>query len=106
MIADRPKCVACGSEAPETRTEYTLISAQYGWRVIRNRRAPGTTSIEWYCPACWKRRKTATSSPEPSSTPRPLTVAQSRARRAAEEAKKLFDRAGAVLSKLRDKKTS
>jgi hypothetical protein len=50
-------CVDCGKNAPETDTNYTLISPQYGWRLSRKKHADGTYEIEWRCRECWRARK-------------------------------------------------
>jgi DNA-directed RNA polymerase subunit RPC12/RpoP len=56
-VADSQTCVTCGKQAPETETNYTLISAQFGWRLTRYKRADGTLVLEWRCPNCWKEFK-------------------------------------------------
>ena len=43
--------------SPETETNYTLISSQFGWRLTRSRLPDGSFNIEWRCPACWKEHK-------------------------------------------------
>jgi hypothetical protein len=60
-------CCDCRTRAPETDTNYTLISSRYGWRLSRNVAADGTFSVEWRCPRCWERHK---QTKLPSSTPR------------------------------------
>ncbi len=50
-------CVDCSKRSPETDTNYTLISAQHGWRLHRVRRADGSFDMEWRCPDCWRRFK-------------------------------------------------
>lgn len=52
----RPTCVDCKVEAPETNTDYTLISAE-GWRLARRLLSDGTVSFEWRCAACWAKHK-------------------------------------------------
>ncbi len=47
-------CVGCAKSAPETDTNYTLISAQFGWRLTRVKRPDGTVTLEWRCPNCWR----------------------------------------------------
>jgi hypothetical protein len=47
-------CVGCGILAPETETNYTLISAQFGWRLARTVGPNGTILLEWRCPNCWR----------------------------------------------------
>jgi hypothetical protein len=51
------KCIDCELEAPETSTDYTLISTQFGWRLQRRVLPAGTVVLEWRCPECWKRFK-------------------------------------------------
>lgn len=58
-MADAQTCVACGKQAPETETNYTLISAQFGWRLTRYKRDDGTLVLEWRCPNCWREFKRA-----------------------------------------------
>jgi hypothetical protein len=55
---DRPTCVTCGADAPETKTNYTLISRS-GWRLSRRTIRGGAVVAEWRCPACWKKHKPA-----------------------------------------------
>lgn len=65
-MADAQTCVTCGKQAPETETNYTLISAQFGWRLTRYKRPDGTLVLEWRCPNCWrefKRTRTAATGP-------------------------------------------
>jgi CheY-like chemotaxis protein len=58
---ERKTCVGCGAEAPETRTDFTLISARHGWRLVRRTSTGGDLVIEWRCPACWRQFKVASS---------------------------------------------
>jgi hypothetical protein len=46
-------CVGCRTNAPDTDTTYTLMSAAFGWRLSK-REGYG---VEWRCPACWKKFK-------------------------------------------------
>jgi len=65
-------CVGCGKKAPETETNYTLISAQFGWRLTRNKRGDGSLVLEWRCPNCWrdfKRAKPGAAAASPSAPP-------------------------------------
>jgi hypothetical protein len=50
----RQHCVDCGVLSPETETNYTLISARYGWRLTRKVDATGRSQMEWRCPRCWE----------------------------------------------------
>lgn len=50
----RHHCVDCGIASPETETNYTLISARYGWRLTRKIDASGCIQMEWRCPRCWE----------------------------------------------------
>jgi hypothetical protein len=52
-MASRQVCVDCGRQAPETETDYTLISARFGWRLRREKTLDGTIILEWRCPDCW-----------------------------------------------------
>ena len=52
-MRERQTCVGCRKQSPETDTEYTLISAQFGWRLTRKRGAGDSYAIEWRCPTCW-----------------------------------------------------
>jgi len=69
-VADAQTCVTCGKQAPETETNYTLISAQFGWRLTRYKRADGSLVLEWRCPNCWrefKRSRSGSSAGSPGS---------------------------------------
>jgi hypothetical protein len=73
VMRDRQTCVGCGKKSPETETNYTLISAQFGWRLTRYKSADGSLVIEWRCPSCWREYKRARqpSVPELSRPPTP-----------------------------------
>jgi hypothetical protein len=58
-MVERPTCVDCGASAPNTDTNYTLISATFGWRLSRRVLADGTRAVEWRCPNCWNAHKAA-----------------------------------------------
>ncbi|WP_437675795.1 hypothetical protein [Sorangium sp. So ce131] len=47
------RCVDCGTAAPKTETNYTLISSRYGWRLTRTLDADGRRTLEWRCPGCY-----------------------------------------------------
>jgi hypothetical protein len=51
------RCVGCRARAPETETEYTLISSRFGWRLTRRIDRDGTFVMEWRCPTCWQNYK-------------------------------------------------
>jgi len=53
----RERCFDCGRLSPQTLTAHTLISAQHGWRLLRNVDDDGCVRYEWRCRDCWKRRK-------------------------------------------------
>jgi hypothetical protein len=53
---ERQTCADCGKDSPETETNYTLISAQFGWRLTRAYTDDGLV-IEWRCPECWREHK-------------------------------------------------
>jgi hypothetical protein len=53
---ERQTCADCGKDSPETETNYTLISAQFGWRLTRAYTDDGLV-VEWRCPECWREHK-------------------------------------------------
>jgi hypothetical protein len=72
VVRDRQTCVGCGKTSPETETNYTLISAQFGWRLTRYKSPDGALIVEWRCPTCWRDYKRARSTPiEEMSEARP-----------------------------------
>jgi hypothetical protein len=75
-MRERARCIGCGRLSPETETNYTLISSQFGWRLTRFRRDDGEFIVEWRCPACWKHFKDSRRGDDPraasSSRPPPL----------------------------------
>ena len=75
-VRDRQTCVGCGKKSPETETNYTLISAQFGWRLTRYKSNEGTLVVEWRCPTCWRdyKRAKAVVADEPASS-RPSQIA-------------------------------
>jgi len=72
-VVDSQTCVTCGKRAPDTETNYTLISAQFGWRLTRYKGPDGSLVLEWRCPACWREYKRARASGPQlgASTPAP-----------------------------------
>jgi len=58
-MGERHLCIQCGAQAPPTDTNYTLISAKFGWRLSREVRPDGTLLLEWRCPGCWQAHKEA-----------------------------------------------
>ncbi len=54
-----PECNDCHTVAPRTRTSYSLIGEQHGWRLSRGRAADGTYTLTWRCPSCWEKHKQA-----------------------------------------------
>jgi hypothetical protein len=62
----RHRCVDCHCAAPATDTEYTLISARFGWRLTPRTVAAGRTILEWRCAACWSVHKAKRESAPPS----------------------------------------
>jgi hypothetical protein len=54
---ERPTCIDCGASAPDTDTNYTLISATFGWRLTRRTAVDGSRIVEWRCPKCWGSHK-------------------------------------------------
>jgi hypothetical protein len=52
---DRETCIDCKKEAPQTDTNYTLISQQHAWRLTRSKTSTGRTIHEWRCPECYEK---------------------------------------------------
>jgi hypothetical protein len=48
------RCTDCGTAAPTTETNYTLISARHGWRLSLTKTADGRREAVWRCPSCWE----------------------------------------------------
>jgi hypothetical protein len=48
------RCADCGIAAPQTETNYTLISARHGWRLSLQRTPDGRKETVWRCPSCWE----------------------------------------------------
>jgi len=55
-------CVDCKAQSPKTNTNFTLISARFGWRLRRERLPDNRVVIEWRCPGCWQKFKSARAS--------------------------------------------
>jgi hypothetical protein len=66
-MSERPNCVGCGESAPETNTNYTLISTDFGWRLMRRTLPGGEKIAEWRCPDCWRAHKAAGQAPHRAS---------------------------------------
>jgi hypothetical protein len=64
-MSERPSCVGCGESAPETNTNYTLISTDFGWRLMRRTLPGGEKIAEWRCPTCWRAHKATGQPPGP-----------------------------------------
>jgi hypothetical protein len=80
-MRDRQVCIDCGTLSPETETNYTLISSQFGWRLSRTRAPDGTFNVEWRCPNCWKeykRQKAAAEEAKSASVAPPPTSISNR----------------------------
>lgn len=58
-MSESHTCISCGKKSPATNTDYTLISAQFGWRLLRARLPDGGIEMEWRCPECWREYKKA-----------------------------------------------
>ncbi len=71
-MRERQTCVDCGKLSPETETNYTLISSQFGWRLSRSKKDDGTFDVEWRCPDCWREHKRAKGETEETPPPRVL----------------------------------
>src|SRR5689334_7949822 len=71
-VPERQTCVDCQAQSPETETDYTLISAQYGWRLTRSKGRDGSLLLQWRCPSCWTKHKAGTTGDAlPASQVRP-----------------------------------
>jgi DNA-directed RNA polymerase subunit RPC12/RpoP len=57
---ERARCTDCGEHSPPAHTAYTLISSQFGWRLMREELPDGTKMPVWRCPSCWRKVKAAT----------------------------------------------
>ena len=76
-MRDRQTCIGCGKKSPETETNYTLISAQFGWRLTRYKAVDGAIVIEWRCPTCWKDFKKTKGGDVDGTAPAPPRVNES-----------------------------
>jgi hypothetical protein len=79
----RPTCIDCGAAAPETNTNYTLISTSFGWRLTRRTLPGGVKIVEWRCSNCWRKHKSrpgASDGPPTGSNPRPAGLRTSSSR--------------------------
>ncbi|MFO0551299.1 MAG: hypothetical protein U0271_23115 [Polyangiaceae bacterium] len=56
----RRQCVGCGAWSPATRTQHTLISARFGWRLTRRTGDDGKIVVEWRCPTCFAKLRSST----------------------------------------------
>jgi hypothetical protein len=57
MDTDKPRCIDCGAESPQTNTNYTLISQQHGWRLAIEADISGRRVATWRCPKCWAQHR-------------------------------------------------
>ncbi len=57
--AFRRQCEMCKQWSPATRTQHTLISAKLGWRLLRHTLEDGSLRVEWRCPACYLKMRSA-----------------------------------------------
>lgn len=63
----RRQCGDCKEWSPPTRTQHTLISSRYGWRLAREVQPDGTTQLVWRCPNCHAKRRASTPEGVPPS---------------------------------------
>ncbi len=56
-MQERQTCAECGRHSPLTETGYTLISKEFGWRLLRRKALDGSLVLEWRCPTCWAKYK-------------------------------------------------
>jgi hypothetical protein len=66
----RRTCTTCGKKAPESDGARTLTTA-YGWRLRRAQSPEGADILEWRCPSCWQKLKTAHGETAASLAPPP-----------------------------------
>ncbi len=68
-MKERHVCADCGRHSPPTETGYTLISKEFGWRLLREVKSDGSVRLEWRCPVCWKayKQRNAPVLPPPST---------------------------------------
>jgi len=52
------RCSRCAKLSPPANSAFTLISAQFGWRLEREAGA----EAQWFCPDCWRLRKAVSAS--------------------------------------------
>jgi hypothetical protein len=57
METEKPRCIDCGDQSPQTSSVYTLISQEHGWRLIFKLDAAGRRVPAWRCPKCWARHR-------------------------------------------------
>jgi hypothetical protein len=67
-VPERQTCKDCQKQSPETETDYTLISAQYGWRLTRSKGRDGSLLLEWRCPSCWAKHKAGAAADTPTAS--------------------------------------
>lgn len=65
----RRQCADCGLWSPATKTQHTLISTRYGWRLSREAQADGTMASIWRCPTCHAKRRASNPDGGPPSDP-------------------------------------
>jgi hypothetical protein len=53
----RERCMDCKKDAPETESNFTLISQQHGWRLSRSKSSTGRNIHAWRCPECYGKFK-------------------------------------------------
>ena len=73
---ERQTCVDCRALSPETDTNYTLISARYGWRLTKRHDTRGMLVMEWRCVKCWRAHKAAGGEGVPSSSSGEMTAVE------------------------------
>jgi hypothetical protein len=58
MARDARACTDCSRLLPvEDGDTSTLVSAKYGWRLVREKAADGELVPRWRCPDCWREYK-------------------------------------------------
>ena len=86
-------CAACGVPTPDGKSPHTLLAAPHRWRLVRRASPDGSHVLDWYCRACWQKRKRADDDGQPADASD------------ASEAGKKFDSALAALKRPPSKPT-
>jgi hypothetical protein len=74
---DTKTCVGCQATPPLFGEDTTLLSLR-GWRLTRAKAADGSNFMEWRCPGCWSKFRSApkvkTEADRRCALPRPVAI--------------------------------